>query len=169
MKKPFLFLIITLFSIFPLSGCSNQTPGVSLSDAVTYVYKSVLDPYEESWLRNFSEEETANKFGISSSLYTEACVYASPKTSYATVFAGFRTTEDKGNDLESALSVAKQNVIIAFDGYLPDQYLIAKNAEIKQYGDYYFLVMTKQNDAVIQALEDYFKNGSSISYNISQS
>ncbi len=152
MKKAILLFAAFLCCLPILAGCAGQTPDVSLTAAVSAVYTKILDPYGESWLDQFDAE----KLGVDTSLYTESNVYASSKTSRAAVFAGFSAAEGKADALKDALQKAKENAITAFDGYLPDQYLIAKNAEIKQYGDYCFLIMTEQNETVINALEDFF-------------
>ena len=163
MKKVFLLFAALLCCLPILGGCTGQTPDVSLTTAVSTVYMEVLDPYDEGWLNQFDPEKITEELGVDASLYTEASVYASSKASRAAVFAGFSAAEGKMDALIDALQKAKENAMTSFDGYLPDQYLIAKNAEIKQYGDYCFLIMTGQNETVVKALEDFFNGVSTLS------
>ncbi len=163
MKKVFLLFAALLCCLPILGGCTGQTPDVSLTTAVSTVYMEVLDPYDEGWLNQFDAEKITEELGVDASLYTEASVYASSKASRAAVFAGFSAAEGKMDALIDALQKAKENAMTSFDGYLPDQYLIAKNAEIKQYGDYCFLIMTEQNETVVKALEDFFNGVSTLS------
>ena len=144
--------------LFLFSGCSSQTPETKLADAIDYTYRNVLDPYDEGWLDRLELERISERFSIDASLYSEAAVYASDRTSRCTVLAGFCAAEGKTEELSKALQTVIENSIDAFTGYLPDQYLIAKNAEIKQYGNYIILVMTDQNEKVIKALEDCFSS-----------
>lgn len=163
MKKVFLLFAALLCCLPILGGCTGQTPDVSLTTAVSTVYMEVLDPYDEGWLNQFDTEKITEELGVDASLYTEASVYASSKASRAAVFAGFSAAEGKMDALIDALQKAKENAMTSFDGYLPDQYLIAKNAEIKQYGDYCFLIMTGQNETVVKALENFFNGVSTLS------
>ncbi len=151
-KGPFLSVILPLF-VFLLSGCSESAPEVPLKTAVAQIYSQVLDPYGEGWLSEFDEQQTAEKLGINTALYTESSVYASFKSSRCTLLAGFRPAEGKADDLRDALEKVKESTITAFDGYLPDQCRIAQNAEIKECGDYCFLIMTEDNEKTVQALE----------------
>lgn len=163
MKKVFLLFAALLCCLPILGGCTGQTPDVSLTTAVSTVYMEVLDPYDEGWLNQFDAEKITEELGVDASLYAEASVYASSKASRAAVFAGFSAAEGKMDALIDTLQKAKENAMTSFDGYLPDQYLIAKNAEIKQYGNYCFLIMTEQNETVVKALEDFFNGVSTLS------
>lgn len=163
MKKVFLLFAALLCCLPILGGCTGQTPDVSLTTAVSTVYMGVLDPYDEGWLNQFDAEKITEELDVDASLYTDASVYASSKASRAAVFAGFSAAEGKMDALIDALQKAKENAMTSFDGYLPDQYLIAKNAEIKQYGDYCFLIMTEQNETVVKELEDFFNGVSTLS------
>lgn len=46
------------------------------------------------------------------------------------------------------------NTMQTFDGYLPDQYDIAKNAEIRTDGRYVYYSMTKNNDRVFDIIDE---------------
>lgn len=154
MKKAlFISAILPLFA-FLFSGCSESAPEIPLKTAVAQVYSQVLDPYGEGWLSEFDEQRAVEELGISAALYTESSVYASSKPSRCTLLAGFCPAEEKADVLQETLQKVKEGAVIAFDGYLPDQYQIAKSAEIKQYNGYCFLIMTEDNEKVARALEE---------------
>lgn len=158
MKKRLAIFAVLPLCLLILSGCGSQRPDVSLKAAVSYAYSQVLDPYAEEWLSAFEEGKAAEKLGVGTSLYTEAAMYASSRDSRCTILAGFRAAEGEADALQDALQTAKENAVISFNGYLPDQYSIAQNAEIWQHNDSYFLIMTEDNERVIQVLES-FLNG----------
>lgn len=156
-RRTFSALILgCLCCFFLLSGCSSQTPDADLKQAVTHVYETIIDPNGEGWLEEFDEEKGAEVLGIDSSTYTDFEIYASERSTRCTVFAGFHAAEEKSDALRDSLENAKSNAVAAFDGFLPDQHKIAKEAEVKQYGDYWFLIMTEENEAVVKELEHFF-------------
>ncbi|MGI5897188.1 MAG: DUF4358 domain-containing protein [Oscillospiraceae bacterium] len=136
--------------------CSGCTPALELNlyQTMSSVYRTALDPYNEQWLIPLDSGETSERFGISQAFYTEAVVYVPQKETSATVFAGFHAQKDKKDALKDALQTVKQNAEASFEGILPDQLAVAQGAELKEYGDYLFLIMTEQNGAVLTALDN---------------
>lgn len=153
MRQKCCVVLCLFFSIF-LSGCS-QTPTVSLINTVDAVYGAVLDPYNEYWLTRAEATLTAERLGVDRSLFTEARSYLSEKETVATIFAGFTAADGKTEALETALKKTAAKTAARFEGFLPDQYAVAGDAEIKVYGAYVFLIMTEENDVVFEALDNY--------------
>ncbi|PWL70610.1 MAG: hypothetical protein DBY25_07830 [Clostridiales bacterium] len=135
------------------SGCTSALE-LDLYQTMTSVYQTALDPYNEQWLMVLDSGETGEHFGISQAFYTEAVAYVPQKETSATVFAGFHAQKDKKDALKDALQTAKENAEASFEGVLPDQLAVAQNAELKEYGDYLFLIMTEHNGAVLTTLDN---------------
>ena len=122
-------------------------------DAAAKKGVAVVDPYQEGWLTKLTQDEIASRLGIESSLYQSSSVYTASKSTSAYTVAGFQASENNQAELSEAMETAKEQIIASFNGFLPDQYEIAQNAVIKQYGDYFFLIVSDRNDEVIEAIE----------------
>lgn len=114
---------------------------------------SVIDPYQEGWMIKLTQDEITSRLGIKASLYQSSSVYTASKSTSAYTVAGFRASEGNQDKLTEAMETVKERIIASFNGFLPDQYEIAQNAVVKQYGDYFFLIVSDRNDEVIKAIE----------------
>lgn len=139
--------------LFFCSGCT-QTLELNLYQTMSHIYQAALDPYGEQWLTPLDSGQTAARYGIDQALYTEAVAYVPQKETSATVFAGFHAQKDKKDELKTALQLLQQEMEASFEGVLPDQLAVAQNAELKEYGDYLFFIMTEQNDTVVEMLDN---------------
>ena len=153
MKKRTVFLLLFCF-LFSLCSCTSAKPSAPLRETMAVVYAAVIDPHDDGFLQEYSENEIIENVPVAASLYTEAVAYASPLPSRGSVFMGFIPAKGRKDDLIAELKEAQKAAIASFDGYLPDQLQIAQNAVTVEKGGYLFFLMTEDNVAVEQALDE---------------
>jgi len=151
-RRIFAFLLALFLLLF--SGCSKETPDISVTETVDKIYSEILDPYGEGWLTPFEAKQIVSEFGISLTLYREQRVYASVKSSRCSAIAGFEAEEGKFDELVTALENAREKAMSDFNGYLPDQYKIAQESVLVKAEPYCFLVMTDRNEKVTKAIDE---------------
>lgn len=138
--------------LFLFAACTSAKPIDSVS-IVQEIAPSVLDPMKEQWLISNDKEAVADLLQIDSSLLESGCFYCSKEPTNVTAFGGITIQDENKQDVIQALKAYQEKAKEDFEGYLPDQYQIAENAQILDYGNTLFLVMTDCNEEIINQIE----------------
>ncbi len=149
--------IILLFSIcLLLVGCGSKPEAVKdvdLNALATKITESVQFPA----LAEVNDEMASSIYYLNSDICESYKIIMPMMMVHATEVIMVKAKDGKFDEVKAAVEKRYTDLDNVWKQYLPDQYELVKNAKRVTKGNYYFLIIHENPEAIIKIIDEAFK------------
>ena len=158
MKRKMRSVLLLALAVVMAVGAAGCSGGTKAADAdVTKVMSALLEKAPIEGSIQLTEDDMLNFYGIESDkMEAFAAELAADGITAKEIVLVKAKDEDSAKDVETKLQNRLEARRNEFNNYLPDQYAIVEKSEVKRDGVYVRLIISPQQDELVELYNSYF-------------